>query len=97
MEKLSKKEILELANELHFTLDDQEIHEVMAEFDVLMEQLAMINALDTDNVQELVYPFDSVVSVMREDTANHVLPVEAVLKNAPKTKDNFVVVPKVVG
>lgn len=97
MEKLSKKEILELANELHFTLDDQEIHGVMAEFDVLMEQLAMINALDTDNVQELVYPFDSVVSVMREDTSNHVLPVEAVLKNAPKTKDNFVVVPKVVG
>lgn len=97
MEKLSKSEILGLANELHFTLDDQEIYEVMDEFEVLMQQLAMIEALDTSNVTEMVYPLDSVVAIMREDNANHVLPVEAVLKNAPKTKDNFVVVPKVVG
>lgn len=97
MEKLSKDQILGLANELHFTLSDQEIHEVMDEFDVLMEQLAMMEALDTENVKELVYPLDSVVAIMREDDVNHVLPVEDVLKNAPKKKDNFVVVPKVVG
>lgn len=97
MEKLTKTEILGLANELHFTLDDQEILEVMDEFDVLMEQLAMINALDTEHVKEFVYPFDSVVSILRDDVVDHVLSVEDALADAPKKKDNYVIVPKVIG
>jgi aspartyl-tRNA(Asn)/glutamyl-tRNA(Gln) amidotransferase subunit C len=97
MEKLSKTEILGLANELHFTLNDQEIVEVMDEFDVLMQQLALLESQDTTNVEEFVYPLNSMVTIMREDIADHVLSVESVLRNAPKKKNNFVVVPKVVG
>lgn len=96
MDKISKEEIIGLATELQFTLSDQEISEVINEFDVLMQQLQLLEAIDTNDVKELVYPLDKIVSTMREDVVDHVLSVDKVLHNAPVKKDNFVIVPKVV-
>ena len=45
----------------------------------------------------MVYPFDQETSFLREDVADQVLPVQEVLKNAPKTKNGFFVTQKVVG
>lgn len=96
MKQFKKEEILSLANELQFSLSEQEIANIEKEFDVLMVQLSLMNDIDTSNVEPMVHPFEAPIAYFRSDIVDHVIDVEDALINAPKQQDNFVVVPKVV-
>ncbi len=96
MEHINKKQVLDLANELNFTLSDQEIDEIIDEFDILVEQIGLLDHIDTEHVEPMVYPFEAPIAYLREDVVDHVLSVKDALSNAPKKKDGFVIVPKVV-
>ena len=96
MKQLSKEHIKKLANQLMFDLSDQEIEEIQEEFDTLIKQMENLNKIDTSNVLEMVYPFDQVTTLLRDDTEVHHLSVEDVLLNAPEKEDDYFVVPRVV-
>lgn len=96
MKQLNKQMVNMLAKECMFELSEQESDNIVAEFDVLIKQLDLLNKIDTSHVDIMVYPFEVPVSFMREDTGHHVLSQDEALKNAPKQKDGFVVIPKVV-
>ncbi len=96
MEKINRSLVTELADELNFTLSEQEVQEISEEFHVLMEQIALLNEIDTQDVEPMVYPFEAPIAYYREDVVTHVLPVEKALKNTPTKKDGYVVVPKVI-
>ncbi len=96
MKAFNKEDILVLANELQFTLNDNEIKNIEKEFEVLLVQLQLMNEIDTSDTKKMVYPFDAPIAYLRTDQSDHVLSVNDALKNAPKTKDGYVVVPKVV-
>lgn len=97
MKRLDVQGFKELANQLRFDLTDAEANDIKNEFDVLMEQIDLLNKIDTEGVEPMVYPFDEETSFLREDVADHALPVKEVLKNAPKAKNGFFVTQKVVG
>ena len=97
MKRLDVQGFKDLANQLRFSLSDAEAQDIKNEFDVLIDQMDLLNKIDTEGIQPMVYPFDEETSFMREDVADQVLPVQEVLKNAPKTKNGFFVTQKVVG
>lgn len=97
MKRLDEQEVKDLATQLRFSLTIEEANDIKNEFDVLLEQIDLLNKIDTEGVEPMVYPFDQETSFLREDVADQVLPVQEVLKNAPKTKNGFFVTQKVVG
>ena len=96
MNKNDKAFFRKLANQLMFDMTDEEIENVQAEFVVLEKQLELLEAIDTEGVEEMIYPFEAPTSFMREDEVDHVLSVEDALKNASSVRQDFIVLPRVV-
>lgn len=86
-----------LALQCRFELTDEEARDIKNEFDVLISQMRLLDKVDTENVEPMVYPFEEPTSFLREDVVENVLPIKEVLKNAPKEKNGFFVTQKVVG
>lgn len=89
-------EVKKLAEMLMFKLSDEEAHEIIEEFKTFDRQLALLDKIDTEAVEEMIFPFDVKTSFLRDDEADHILSQDDVLKNVAKTKQGHVVVPKVV-
>lgn len=90
------KEIKELANRIMFDVNEEEAQNIINDFETYEKQLAILNEIDTDGVEEMIYPFDTPTSFLRKDEVSHVIDKEDALKNASKTKEGHIVVPKVV-
>lgn len=93
---MKKEDIKVLANNLMFDLNDEEVEDISKEFDKLDKMLAFFDEIDTNNVEEMVYPFEDETSFLREDEVSNVLSQDDALKNAAKVISGHVVVPKVV-
>ncbi len=85
-----------LANQIMFDLDAQEQAELKEEFDILQEQIELLDEIDTSDVEEMVYPFEQAMAYLREDEAHHVLSQKEALGNVAAVKMGHVHVPKVV-
>ncbi len=85
-----------LANQIMFDLDAQEQAELKEEFDILQEQIELLDKIDTSDVEEMVYPFEQATVYLREDEVHHVLSQKEALGNAAAVKMGHVHVPKVV-
>ncbi|MEG0823778.1 MAG: Asp-tRNA(Asn)/Glu-tRNA(Gln) amidotransferase subunit GatC [Erysipelotrichaceae bacterium] len=96
MEKLSKEYFKHLANDIMFDLSDQEVEELQEEFKTLMQQMELLNKIDTSEVEPMIYPFSEPTTFIREDIVDNVITQEEALMNAPKTREGHVLVPKVV-
>ena len=96
MEKLPKSYFIHLAHQLRFDLGDKEAQDITDEFNVLIDQMDLLNKIDTQGVEPMVYPFEEPTPFMREDVVNHVLSAPDALKNAPYSKNGFFVTKKVV-
>ena len=92
---MDKKAIKEYAEHLMFKLSDDEIDSIDKDFEVLNAQLDLLNHIDTEGVEEMIFPFDVKTEYLREDKADHILTKEEALYNAPKVKEGHFVVPKV--
>ena len=96
MEKFSKEKLKQLANLVMFELSDSECEELQEDFETYLRQLDLLNKIDTEGVEEMVYPFETPTFYIRKDEVSHVLSTSDALKNAPQVSENYVVVPKVV-
>lgn len=96
MEKKDAAYFKKLAHNLMFELNDQEAQELVEEFETLTKQLALLEAIDTTGVEEMIYPFEEETSFIREDVVSNVISQKEALANAPKSKQGHFVVPKVV-
>lgn len=96
MEHLSREKVKQLALNCMFSLTDDEADLISQEFDILMSQMALLDKIDTDNVETMDYPFESAYTYLREDDEIINLNVQETLSNGPLVEDNFFVVPKVV-
>ena len=96
MEKHNPAYFKSLAKQLRFELTDEEAQNISDEFEILINQMNLLNAIDTQNVTPMVYPFEEPTSFMREDVADQVLSASDALKNAPSSKNGFFVTKKVV-
>lgn len=94
--ELTKEKIEELAKLYCFQLTEKEVEEILIEFQHLIQNMALLNQIDTEAVEPMVYPFEQATSYLREDDVIHELSVQQVLENAPKVENDYFVVPKVV-
>lgn len=89
-------EIKDLATRLMFSLTDDEAKEIVEDFKTIEKQIAILDKIDTQGVEEMIYPLDIETTYLREDEVSHVTDKDALLKNASKVKEGHIVVPKVV-
>lgn len=96
MEKFSSEYLRALASDLRFELSDAEIEELKQRFERLERQIAEFEKVDTENVEPMIYPFETPTSYLREDVVDEVLSQEEVLANVKDARMGHVHVPKVV-
>lgn len=85
-----------LAHQLMFDLSDDEVSDIEKEFNTLLKQMELMDAIDTDGVEPQVYCFDDETTFIRDDEVTNVFTQQQALENAPKVRDGHFVVPKVV-
>ena len=93
---MKAEEIRKLANLLMFELEDNEIAEIIEEFNTFEKQISLLEAIDTEGVSEMVYARDVLSGYMWQDEESHVISQEEATVNAAKVKEGHIVVPKVV-
>lgn len=96
MEKHTPAYFKNLAKQLRFELTDAEAQAIADEFSVLIDQMSLLDHIDTASVEPMVYPFEEATSFLRDDEPNQVLSAQDALKNAPSSKNGFFVTKKVV-
>lgn len=79
-----------------FNISDEEMPELVEEYDIFMNHVAVLEKIDTEGVEPLAYPYEIETTFLREDEANDVISREEILKNAKSVEDNQIKVPKVV-
>lgn len=85
-----------LAHQLMFDLSDQEADDIVKEFDTLNRQLELLDAVNTDGVEPMVYPFEEETSFLRDDQVSNVITQEEALSNVDKKLEGHFVLTRVV-
>lgn len=85
-----------LARQLMFELSDEEADSLVKEFSTLEAQMNLLNAVDTEGVEEMVYPFEEPTVFLREDNVSNVISQDDAMANVTKKLEGHFVLPKVV-
>lgn len=93
---MDKAKVQELANDLMFKVNDDEIKDIINEFDSLDKMISFFDSIDTGKVEEMIYPIDIETTYLREDKESNTISQEDALVNVKKTKQGHILVPKVV-
>jgi len=94
----SKEEMLKkLGLKTMFNISDAEMAELVEEYDVFMNHVAVLEEIDTEGIEPLAYPYEIETSFLREDEPIDIISLEDALSNAKSVQDNQIKVPKVVG
>lgn len=80
-----------------FDISDDELPELLKEYEVFMQHVEVLENIDTSNVDILAYPYEIETTFLREDEASHMISMDQFLENAPCVEDNQIKMPKVVG
>lgn len=96
MEKFSSEYFRKLAGDLKFELSDEEIEELKKDFIAVEKQVELFEAIDTDGVEPMVYPFETPTVFLREDIECDTLDQSDALANAAEVRMGHFHVPKVV-
>jgi aspartyl-tRNA(Asn)/glutamyl-tRNA(Gln) amidotransferase subunit C len=94
--KISKQEVLYVANLAHLELDDSAIERFADQIGRILEYVDTLNQADTAGVPATSHAI-SLTNAFREDVETPHLERDRVLSNAPEKEDGSFVVPKVVG
>ena len=84
---------LELLNQLRLTETEKE--DVMAFFSAREAEMAVLEAIDTSNVERMVHVMP-ILTVVREDIVSQPFSREDLQKGAPETDEGYWCVPRVV-
>lgn len=79
-------------------MTEDELDTLNDEFKVLLAQMENLGKVEgVDSYEPMTFPFDVSIDAMREDVPEKPLSREEALKNAGRTKDGQIMLPKVVG
>lgn len=96
MAQLTKDEVVKLARLSKIELTDQEIEQFQVELESILNHVEQLQSIDTEGV-EPTYQVSGLKNVTRPDEiSDYGTSREDLLKNAPKTQDGMVKVPKVL-
>ena len=96
--KFTKEMVDDYADKLLIGLTDEENKMVLDEFDIIDEQINIINDIPgIDNVEPMTHALDDFEYELREDVVEESIPIEELLQNCKDVSAREVQVPKVVG
>ena len=92
---ISREEVLRIAKLAKLHLSEDEIEMYQEQLSHILEYFKKLEELDTSNVEPMKHVLD-LNNVFRADEPRPSVSPEEALSNAPKRRDNFFEVPKVV-
>ncbi len=94
----TKEKILKYADDLLIKLNDEEVNDLLKEFDEIDKSMNMINNIDgLAHVKPLSFPQDIKTTVLRDDNDTTNISTSDALKNSSNAFEDVIEVPKVVG
>jgi aspartyl-tRNA(Asn)/glutamyl-tRNA(Gln) amidotransferase subunit C len=94
--KITKDEVLYVADLARLELDDTAIEKYADQIDTILEYVDQLKAVDTEGVRPTSHAI-FLTNAFREDEEQTHLNRDKVLANAPEKEEGNFVVPKVVG
>ena len=85
-----------LAHQFMFDLSDEEADSIVEEFTSLEKQMGLLEAIDTENVEEMIYPFEEETTFLRDDVVTNVISQDDAVANVTKKIEGHFILPKVV-
>ncbi len=95
MSTISREEVARLAALARIDLTDSELTRLAGELDVIVQAVAEVSAVATDDVPATSHPLP-LTNVMRQDVVTDVLPVADALAAAPHPEDGRFGVPQIL-
>ena len=92
--KVDEKLVKEIASLARLDLSQEETELFVSQFKDILDYVSILNEVDTDNVPP-AYLSSANKSVTREDVIEESVPTEEFLSNAPQSKDDYIVIPRV--
>lgn len=93
--KVNNKLVEHLAHLSRLDFDDDSKEKMKFDFEKMLDFVAKLEEVDTDNVEPLSY-MSSELNVLREDKVEQLLTQEQALKNAPVNDTDYIRIPKVI-
>ena len=98
MSKFTKEMVDDYADKLLIGLTDEENKMVLDEFDIIDEQINVINDIPgIKDVEPMTHALDDFEFELRDDDEDGSVPIEELLQNCDEFSGREVEVPKVVG
>ena len=94
--KITKDEVLYVADLARLDLDDESIEKYAGQIDNILEYVDKLKAVDTEGVRPTSHAI-FLTNAFRDDENKQHLERDQVLANAPEKEDGSFIVPKVVG
>ena len=95
-EKKDREYFKKLAHQLMFDLSDEEADGIVKEFGELETQMSLMDQVNTDDTEEMIYPFEQATTFLRDDVVTNVISQADAMKNVKKNLEGHFVLPKVV-
>lgn len=92
--QVDEKLVKEIAFLARLDLTREETQTFVSQFQNILRYFSILNELDTDDIPP-AYLSSANKSVTREDKIEESVPTKEFLSNAPKSKDDYVLIPRV--
>jgi|SRR5215207_106292 len=92
--QIDEKLVKEIASLARLDLTDEETKMFVSQFKDILDYVSILNEVDTTNAPP-AYLSSANKSVTREDEIEESVPTQEFLTNAPQSKDEYVMIPRV--
>ena len=92
--QVDEKLVKEIATLARLDLSQEETEMFVSQFKDILDYVSVLNEVDTENVPP-AYLSSANKSAIREDIVEESVPTNEFLANAPQSKDDYVVIPRV--
>jgi len=92
--KVDEKLVKEIATLARLDLSQEETELFVSQFKDILDYVSILDDVDTENVPP-AYLSSANKTVVREDVIEESVPTKDFLANAPQSKDDYVVIPRV--
>ena len=86
--------VKEIASLARLDLSQEETEMFVSQFKDILDYVSILNEVDTENIPP-AYLSSANKSIIREDEIQESVPTQEFLANAPHSKDDYVVIPRV--
>lgn len=92
---ISKQDVELIAKLSNLNFGEKEEEKIIKDLEQILKYMEKLNELDTDNVEEIVNPY-YMENNFRDDEIETSLHIENVIENAPNSKNEYILVPRVI-